>query len=879
MQKLFRSLIAIGGLAGLVACGDDVSITPPPPPDLVISGAPVTAIQVGAKVQLSANQAVSWTSSAAGVASVDGTGLVTAVSAGVASITATSTADPNQKASVTITVSALVNAAISVQNITVTGTPGNTVNVNNVAGSIDVNLNVVPGDQVVQRVEVLIEPGGPAVDCTQNLSGAQAAVSAEADVAAAEGVIVSCQINTAAFNTTTGAPDYLNGSHTLSARAIIVGGQQVATPSTPLIFNNANTYLATLTLGGTTASATGSDGLGYKRGSLTVAVVPVIYTAGGVTLASGSVTFGSAACDASPTNSARTATLTALTATFAQTGTAGTGNVVDYEYERGTCTAPETVTLNATDSQGNPLFTAAAPSSASTPGIRLDNRAPAAPVVLENVNSRAGGWVNDAASFNTVQASSNLNGMISAAVTDLGVNTVTYAARGAVTTSVATAAGGADITNASTFAPSLANAVCVVFFAQDALGNRSSAGTGTCDSGDADNNTLIGVDRAAPLVAYDASSVASNARINSASIAGEFAIVAADTGTAGVGVSGVVAPKGTVTRRDSVNTAFCQWGSGSSCSQLALVATATPGVYETNIDAITVSGYYTFNATAFDAAGNSTAVATPRVIVHDAIAPALSPAQVSLANNFYNGGVSQTFSAFANDNFDVWKTEYEIQYPALPDIFYGTSVLNTFNATPLLNTNVPAAFTVPFFYRQMQLASGGACPGTPVTVSAQSKPTNIVGFLFDQGNNSTGAVNTPIPAASVVTGSATAYPGTMCGWTVAASATTIGDGTGSTTPTSVTVSADALGPTLSFNPVFSRVDFYYLDAGRLTLIGTATTPATTDPNSLGFRQHRYSITWTPGTAFTSGGFLFAIGSTATGDALATASAAAITIQP
>ena len=300
MQKLFRSLIAIGGLAGLVACGDDVSITPPPPPDLVISGAPVTAIQVGAKVQLSANQAVSWTSSAAGVASVDGTGLVTAVSAGVASITATSTADPNQKASVTITVSALVNAAISVQNITVTGTPGNTVNVNNVAGSIDVNLNVVPGDQVVQRVEVLIDGN---VACTQNLSGAQAAVSAEADVAAAEGVIVSCQVNTAVFNTTTGVPTYLNGSHTLAARAIIVGGSQVATPSTPLIFNNANTYLATLTLGGTTASATGSDGLGYKRGSLTVAVLPVIYTAGGVTLASGSVTFGSATCDASPSSS------------------------------------------------------------------------------------------------------------------------------------------------------------------------------------------------------------------------------------------------------------------------------------------------------------------------------------------------------------------------------------------------------------------------------------------------------------------------------------------------------------------------------------------------------------------------------------------------
>jgi len=79
MQKLFRSLIAVGGLAGLVACGDDVSVTEPPPPAFAISGAPVTAVQVGAKIQLSATEAATWASSAANVASVDGNGLVTAV--------------------------------------------------------------------------------------------------------------------------------------------------------------------------------------------------------------------------------------------------------------------------------------------------------------------------------------------------------------------------------------------------------------------------------------------------------------------------------------------------------------------------------------------------------------------------------------------------------------------------------------------------------------------------------------------------------------------------------------------------------------------------------------------------------------------------------
>jgi hypothetical protein len=121
----------------------------------------------------------------------------------------------------------------------------------------------------------------------------------------------------------------------------------------------------------------------------------------------------------------------------------------------------------------------------------------------------------------------------------------------------------------------------------------------------------------------------------------------------------------------------------------------------------------------------------------------------------------------------------------------------------------------------------------------------------------------------------------MCLWTDSVSATTIGDGTVSpgTTPTTVTVFANAIGPTLSFNPVFARVDFYYVSGGRLNLIGTATTPSTTDPNAQGFRQHRYSITWTPGTAYASGGVIYAIGSTANGDALATPASGVITIQP
>src|SRR5687767_8765283 len=110
---------------------------------------------------------VTWSSSATAIATVSTAGVVTAVTAGSATITAASTVDPTVTGAAAITVRPPAPATLSIQKVTVTGNTSQTVNFNNVAGGIDVTLNVDPGDQILNRVEVLLDN---VVVCTQNFS-------------------------------------------------------------------------------------------------------------------------------------------------------------------------------------------------------------------------------------------------------------------------------------------------------------------------------------------------------------------------------------------------------------------------------------------------------------------------------------------------------------------------------------------------------------------------------------------------------------------------------------------------------------------------------------------------------------------------------------
>jgi hypothetical protein len=172
-----------------------------------------------------------------------------------------------------------------------------------------------------------------------------------------------------------------------------------------------------------------------------------------------------------------------------------------------------------------------------------------------------------------------------------------------------------------------------------------------------------------------------------------------------------------------------------------------------------------------------------------------------------------------------------------------------------VNSNVPAGFTTNSFMRQAEDVTNAA--GGPLAVSGAYKPTQLDGVVQDQATNLSAIATTPIAGAQVTTGVsyvAIADPAQQIrDWRITNGAASIssnnqnGCAAGApTTATSRTINADVSGPTATFAPPFTRVDFYVVNNGYVRLIGSATTPTTTDNGAAFGRVHRYSFTWTPG---------------------------------
>lgn len=958
MQKLTRSLIALSGLVALAACGDDVSVTPPPetPPPTVtaVTVSPAQAtIKVGEKLILSANVAVNgsgvntavtwasansaiasvsatgevtgvaagqttvratsaanagvsgsaaitvsadkgvqsvavsptsailaptqtlqavanvtttsgvaktvtWASSATSVATVDATGKITAVAPGAATITATSTVDPTVAGSLALTVRQPAPATISIKSVT-TGATNVPVNFNNVAGQIDATLNVDPGDQVISKVEILLDN---AVVYSQAFSAQQSHEMSLAAVSEALAEIVG-SIYTNAFDPATGAVKYYNGTRQLSARAQVVGGTQVATPSLDLIFNNQSGFVASITNTGTNAgypaSATNTaTGFGWTQGTHTLKLVGVNYVQG--------QTFTNVTVNLFGKAPARAATPAAGTSVFTLAYSAsGTWAVNDADlggYLSLAGELPVVASAVLSNGQNGPTGILNLPNNALglTPinPIYVDNAAPGVASANGVPQAAATGslvmpvWVNASYSY--------LPSAIFASGTDAGVAGVTkkfYYIAGALpgTANSCDFTGMTEITTGSQLAATTVSTVYSTRAAStDALGNT------TCydlTATDAINLTgTNGADFVAPTIV----GLTGPANLSATTAApGNFAFTVTDNAS-GFGANPVTA---TLSFVGTSGTATCLIGT-SSCTVGGSLPLTFDATNLTNVD-----GYYTIgNWTVADQALNTTAVAS-RTYLLDATAPAFSGG-LSL-QPLYTGNASASFNTAVTDNIDLASVFGVLTYPTA-SIQYPSQSIGSYGLP--LEKSASVAFNVANFMRCLNPAADFA--------TTTNKANGVDLTVTDQAANATAFGLFAIPAANVET----------CGAVGATTINTFGPTTvayeagktqvdidgaslAAASGTTATLTAVADVPINTSVDPFSRVDFYWFDGTNYRLIGSTTGVLAQSPTT---RTYTYSIVWNPASPVTAAvNTVVAIGVDSNGDAVLTGTGAIVLV--
>jgi Bacterial Ig-like domain (group 2) len=929
MQPVVRStLVGLLTIAGLAACGDKVNVTQPPTPTLgtVVHTVTVTpssaSLAIGDKFQFGASvdadqgvtdRTVTWTSANTTVATVDATGLVTAQAAGTTSITAKSKADPNVSGSASVTVAAVVAATVTIGQInqTVCVPNGACTSVpavlSNVAGQLDVTLNVDAGTQKISQVQLLMNCGGAdTVVGTQGFSIAPPASSAEESAAP-----VTISFNTAGFNATTGAVAFKNGTCTLKARATTTTGTQTATSSTQITLNNVS-FLSvspiTTTPGtGQVATATDGNGLTWRAGSVVVTVVPIIYS--NATIATANVSLLNGGNDAAigqsgstpasvagggtiGTLSGLTPTAGVITATF-PLSTSATGGV------GGAVVDTLSVSVNTADSNGNP-----GPSINTTPTtptvnpaaqfIRLDNRAPnitsTAPTFIAGTQNTANGWVGKAFVFSVAAGSLNLG----SAATDNQVNLP------------ATSSGGVDKVVANTQSAPSGTTTWTTFTAVTSLAETPAA-TGSvaydlrlmiCDAlGNCANSgvlTTFGVDLTAPTqvkgsVPKDKEIVGIGSLLSSTTlqVAGTDPQGANGVTGSGFGSNPVLVQETQLTSSGATGqTLNCVIGTAAST---AGTGCKTPFVGNAFASPQTVAltttnpGQYSLVYQVTDQAGNLSAADSIRYYIDNGFAPSMSGG-ISIPANITNGAA---FTASGVDDMDFASVNAVLTYGAIKLQIAGTSSAAGVAFDNTLTRASTATVTLSNFIRQLGTMDGAG------VVAGETKPSQISIRGVDAANNlSTGDIGT-FPGNNITTGVSLA--GTTLGFTITSDQATLSNGTSTaaTPPKSATLTATVNALNANASTPFAQVCFYVVNpsgaeagqanavsggaAGELFLLGCTATTTTILNGSQ--KQILATMAFDPNSLYGTSGTLnlVAIGITSAGDAVQTAAPVTITL--
>ena len=923
MRSFYRNFVMVGVLGlGLAACGDDVTIPVPPPPPPPAETPNITSFSVsptsatiapGTFVQASSTLitkagvtgTVTWASSNPAIATVDATGLITAVAQGAAVVTATATAGgQTATASVGVTVRPIAPAQISIQSVT-TGATNVPVNISNVFGQIEINMNFDPGEQIVDSVAVFI---GNKRAARQTFATSPSAGP------------ISLSVNTANYvkNTNTGVAtvDYQNGPSTISAAVYPRGSTATATNTIQIVLNNADGWAADMSA--PSALANSAAGLTYwggptAGGLTTVTVYPVIYTAG---RSVATVTFRAGGC---PTF---TDTSLPFRATFGYTTAGATapncGGAAGYEWAGGA--RDNVVVTAAIDNTNNayPLTPTIANTVVlgSTPdSLRFDWRSPAVTTPsLTRVLPAVTGWVNAAFSF------------INYASADAGVGlratrdrAVTYSAPNCGgATGVAMPSGtGADIpecaTNSIGGAPAIANGTGpyrVTGTESDRLNNLgTSAATAT-----------FGVDKTVPSIRWglvDAvvpyiPAVSADTTFRAAKPTVEVwraeyldaGVAASGFYNAGQPLAGVAAQRHSLARASHVNNAgICVVGTGGpgaafvTAPACGLVSITAGGSLRTdgwqggqNVGVPTPEGYHGYTTDVTDAAGNTTSTLFRKALVNTVSPFASLLGAVSGTITASNMAFTPTFA----DSAEIAGYSLQMEYPAFANLTGGgetdslryprTAVGAIFNdaITSPFSANISPATGAPYV-RHAEAVTAAAFPGNNVQAApAATKPTSVAAWSWNWGGTMTGG---PAPGRTALV----ALPALLVQDGVTFNTFNTGNVTnsvthfrvistvsttnqfGSTTP----LRAQAASPTNTPNAPFARVDFYRWDgAAAWNYLGSATGPVQTDQGT--YRSWVWSLpngsfttTWAGAAqgAVAAGNIIAAVGVTAAGDGL------------
>jgi hypothetical protein len=820
-------------------------------------------------------QTVSWQSLDQTLATVNGTGLVTANSqskAGAVVIKACSTVNASVCGTASLTVVVPNPATISIQSIT-TGNLATPVTLTNVGGQIEISLNVDNGSFTITKAQALI--GGQVV---AEQSFASTAPGADTPEAVPSTIVLST--NTAQLKKGgTGAlfvPVILNGPSAITSRIFVASSSTpISSNAIPVVMNNTDAMLTAPTVTLVAASPSPSvvnGGVTWVKGNATIAggnyvsfaPTPANFNWNSNVCAGSSTTGTLSGNTANGYTTAGTFTCGAIEAQVALTGyatLATTQTALDI---------PQTVAAGGYSGVGsaytvdganryNLIGAPPAPAPAPT-GPFIDNQAPT--VTLNTVafnTSFDQQWINASYNFGASAVNSSDGGSGVASET-------TYAAPNGVAAGVScvnavnVVSTGADLAETLT-SDGTPEGFQICGAATDALGNAAAKVGGS---------NWFGVDKVAPTARYVTSTatapvgtisgVSATANTTIYSMAAPhtttdiFAVEAID-GRSGFHQGGAIAGfpvNQAQTRFNPANNPAASCAAISSGLPTVLVDTyvrSAEADANCTDNAATVPAYYTWSAYVTDRAGNvSTTVS--RNFAKDDLAGA-DITNLAVGQLLYAVGSSASFNVWGSDDLEVIEgtlalaynndnllaPEFRVRYP------YALFPIGARWDATLTNAVSGASLTISSLLGRID--SVNVADSLPFANAAYNSaglalPDSVYANLRDVASQEDGtplAIGldslTMFTAASYGSGNAAAWRGTAG----------VFDATPNRTWSGSTVAGNKLATHLTSTsitePFFASVNLYGLIGGELVFCGTMGTPVMTD-NGV-FRIWQYTV--------------------------------------